>query len=137
MSLAMKYLFSSIWSLLFLVSTNAYAINTHYCEDVAVDWSFVADAPDCGMEDTLKESLVNYGFNERPCCEQKTDFIESGVDNFQSAAAPVIAFPVLIQITYLALVLDIELENDTIIFSKEAPLLRWQNQPEFLQVYII
>ena len=59
------------------------------------------------------------------------------MDNFQSAAAPVIAFPVLIQITYLALVLDIELENDTTIFSKEAPLLRWQNQPEFLQVYII
>lgn len=137
MSQAMKYLFSSIWSLLFLVSTNAYAINTHYCEDVAVEWSFVADAPDCGMEDTLEESLVNYGFNERPCCEQKTDFIESGVDNFQSAAAPLIVFPVLLEITYSTLVLETVSDIDTIIFSKESPPLDWQHQPEFLQVYII
>lgn len=71
-------------SLLVLLSTLSFTVDSHYCGEVLVDSSLFAHAETCGMEVQQKLSFSECSITKKDCCSDE-QFSVDGQDNLKTS----------------------------------------------------
>ncbi|MDA8596037.1 hypothetical protein N9L20_06115 [Flavobacteriaceae bacterium] len=128
---------NSVLSLLFLVSTGSYALNSHVCGGEKVDFELFAEAAGCGMENEIHESHDFQGFYQRPCCKNESEIIESNFKDFHAISSLVLPelnfdFELPKRVNFV-----FQKENIKPIFGKDPPIIELNHQLSYLQIFRI
>lgn len=110
-----------VLSLMVLVSTVSFTVDSHYCGDHLVDMSLFSKAEGCGMEMT-KEPAAEQIITKKSCCRNEVSFVE-GLPTEQQPIQKVkiaqVYFTTAFVISYQNLLF--ESEKDVIVFQDLSP----------------
>lgn len=137
MKLYIRKIASLLMALLVLFSTFSFTIESHYCNDVLVDFSLFGEAESCGME-VQQTPISGCEITKKNCCSNK-QLVNDGQVNEKDTTTSISKTQQLFIVSYIFKSFHhiLEPQTDINFFREYVPLPKDKDVQVLYQTFII